>query len=164
MIKKINLLLLNYLPPQIIPLLLPSFVHTSSFPHLYLIVVLLPTMFAFLATSSFCLLITRSSLLDRTFLLLSLLRPHCLLLITRPSFHGRAFLHIPPFIHRAPFVLPPRHSSAPSRPFVIIALTSRAFCSAAARSSASCRSSVPIASSLLHVLYPTAMRSSSRHP
>ena len=156
-------MLLNYLPPQIILLSFLPFTHASLFPHLNLIVVLLPTMFAFLAPSSSRLLIARSSLRDRAFLLLLLLRPHRLLLIAQPSFRRRAFLRFPPFLHRVRVLI--AHLSFCRHAFLCpLALTSRAVRSAAARSSASCHSSVPIASFSSRVLCPTAMRSSSRRP
>ena len=139
-INEIILFLLNYLPPQIIPLPFLPFVHLSSFPHIYLIVALLPTMFAFLAPSSSRLLIARSSLRDLAFLLLPLLRPHRLLLIARPSLHGCAFIHFPLFFHRhrvfiahlsfcrRAFLCPPpsvRHHCLARAPFALLPLVPR---------------------------------------
>ena len=110
-INEIILFLLNYLPPQIIPLPFLPFVHASSFPHLYLIVALLPTMCAFLAPSSSRLLIARSLLRDRTFLLLPLLRPHRLLCT------GRLGDGAPP-ASPSYFDVPDRATRAPPPPIV----------------------------------------------
>ena len=152
-------MLLNYLPPKIIPLSFLPFIHASLFPHLNLIVVLLPRMFAFLAPSSSRRLIARSSLRNRAFLLLPLLRPHRLLLITRPSFRGRAFLCFPPFLHRVRFLI--AHLSFCRRAFLCPPPSVRHHCLDLARRSLCCRSFLGLASSSSRVLFPTAMRSSS---